>query len=128
MGIPQMELRNEALVLRWWWKLYTDPTSLWSMFVSKLRCIRRVDRGLVICKVGGSFFWKYLLKIRSRFFWSSVWTIGDGAMISFWHDHWGGSPLFVHGQGQIRPVRNGLSLKEECLSCIIWHLKHNHQF
>lgn len=77
MGVAQMETRNEALVLRWWWKLHTEPQSLWSVFVARIHCFKTREGGPIICKIGGSFFWKYLLQLRKLFQWSTVWCIGD---------------------------------------------------
>ena len=30
MGVSNLRFRNISLLLRWWWKLYTNVTCLWS--------------------------------------------------------------------------------------------------
>lgn len=37
LGIVDLELRNVALLLRWWWKLYNDSDSLWTIVIIRIR-------------------------------------------------------------------------------------------
>lgn len=30
LGVPDSQLRNIALLLRWWWRLYSNPEALWT--------------------------------------------------------------------------------------------------
>lgn len=36
LGITNLQLQNMALLLRWWWRLYTAPSSLWTITVTSL--------------------------------------------------------------------------------------------
>lgn len=37
LGIPDLHLRNVSLIMRWWWKLYNEPESIWSVLISRIR-------------------------------------------------------------------------------------------
>lgn len=40
LGLPNLQLRNQALIMRWWWKGYCEPDSLWSLLVVRIRTQR----------------------------------------------------------------------------------------
>lgn len=112
MGVPDLQRRNEALLMRWWWKLYSEEDSLWTEVITKLRQVRPNQTGPKIWCVGGSFFWKDLHKLRPLFHLCTKWMIGDGHSISFWTDNWSGPPLYIRQQGVPRPSQFGISLHE----------------
>lgn len=37
LRLPDLRLRNISLALRWWWKSYTDQTSMWTSLVVQIR-------------------------------------------------------------------------------------------
>lgn len=37
LGLPDLNLRNISLILRWWWKPYAEPDSMWARCISKIR-------------------------------------------------------------------------------------------
>lgn len=36
MGFSNLEFQNISLLLRWWWRAYTNPTALWTTMVTRL--------------------------------------------------------------------------------------------
>lgn len=90
MGLSDLYLRNISLLLRWWWKGYREPNSMWSLMIRQIRCQGVHIQGPLLWSKHGSFFWSDLISLKHLFDWSTTWIIGDGS-ISFWYDHW--SPL-----------------------------------
>lgn len=56
MGLPDLHLRNLSLILRWWWKLYTAPDSLWTSVVIRIRWQGNYSIGPRLWSQRGSFF------------------------------------------------------------------------
>lgn len=88
MGVTNLLIRNYSLLLRWWWRLYRIPNSLWSRTAITISSVTRDQQQHRIWKCSGSFFWMQLLKIRPLFNWSTYWQIGTGSSISYWFDTW----------------------------------------
>lgn len=110
MGIIDLRVQNTALLLRWWWRQYEEPTALWTITVTKLRCTGTYTNGPKFWAVKGSFFWNQLQKLKKPFQWSTGWIIGNGAGISFWQDSWSDTPLI--GERQTRPPSPFASLRD----------------
>lgn len=87
--MSDLTLRNTALLLRWWWKGYDEPNSMWTMLISKIRWQGNYAVGPKLWSRHGSFFWYDLISIKHVFSWSITWEVGDGTSISFWYDEWG---------------------------------------
>lgn len=83
MGITNIELQNEALLLRWWWRLYEGDDSLWAIVCRKLYAKPSKDEGPVAWIKKGSFFWTALATIKHIFHWCTSWVIGNGHRINF---------------------------------------------
>lgn len=110
LGIPDLELRNTALLLRWWWRLYWDPDSLWAIVATKIRSKSTYANGPRLWVINGSFFWKQLIRIHFIFQWSTTWCVGHGRSISFWYDSWAGVSLAKLGKGvRLQQVTASLS-------------------
>lgn len=88
MGAANLNFRNKALILRWWWRLYKMPECLWAQTVQHLYNLTPDTLSHHIWKKQGSFFWTQLHKIRPLFDMSVSWVIADGASISYWFDSW----------------------------------------
>lgn len=88
MGFSDLTTQNVALLLRWWWRIYTSPNSIWSQFSKLIYGRRATTTGPRVWVLRGSYFWNQLQKIRPFFVWSVEWEIGDGNSISFWSDIW----------------------------------------
>lgn len=109
MVVANLKIRNWSLLLRWWWRLYRQPDSLWSDTAIPLRCNHAGLRVPRIWSQQGPFFWKQLVKIRPLFLWSTRWHIGTGEAISYWFDSWT-FPIMASSQQQRLSNRN-ISLK-----------------
>lgn len=110
LGISNLTITNISLLLRWWWKLYTEPNGLWSVVVYRIHRRQLGDSQVKIWLKEGSFFWYQLQKLTALFTWSTSWKIGDGATISFWMDPWAGQPRIHLAEGDI--TRPYISLSE----------------
>lgn len=87
MGGGNLMFRNWALLLRWWWKLYRHPNSLWAQTAIPIRSLTpRKSHNIWMCQ--GSFFWMQLLKFKLIFDSCTSWIIGTGAAMSYWFDAW----------------------------------------
>lgn len=112
MGIANLRLRNTSLLLRWWWRAYNDPESLWTTVIFKIRLIGANTDGPLIWSQQGSFFWRQLRKIKSLFHCCAKWSIGQGTIISFWYDTWGDRPILISSVGGTRPPFQRISLRD----------------
>lgn len=92
LGLSNLSRVNISLLLRWWWKLYHEPTCLWTVTVVMLRKKGTVRNGPKIWLTDRSFFWYQLRKLRAMFTWCISWEVGEGKTISYWFDAWQGTP------------------------------------
>lgn len=88
MGGANLEKRNWALLLRWWWKLYRQQQSLWAQTITTIKSVTAARYTHRVWMLTGSFFWIQLLKLRPLFNWSTTWIINSGASIAYWFDNW----------------------------------------
>ena len=99
LGAANLVIRNKALLLRWWWRVYKTTECLWAQTVSQLYNLTTSAQSHQIWKREGSFFWSQLQKIRPLFDMSVRWSIGNGELISYWFDSW----TYPTMAAQIRP-------------------------
>ncbi|KAJ4763210.1 RNA-directed DNA polymerase (reverse transcriptase)-related family protein [Rhynchospora pubera] len=92
-GVKDLALQNKALLLKWWWRLYTEKDSLWLTYMSALFARRHGHAAPLNWISSGSFFWKDLLALRLLFQISTKWALGEAKVPSFWYDAWAGQPL-----------------------------------
>ncbi|XP_078159587.1 uncharacterized protein LOC144555214 [Carex rostrata] len=100
LGLSDLYMRNFSLILRWWWKLYKEPHSIWTQLMRQIRWHGAYCDGPLMWSKQGSFFWIQLHSVRYLFDLSIIWVIGNGHTISFWYDCWGKSVLVVTGSRQ----------------------------
>lgn len=100
------------LLLRWLWKLYNDQDSIWTVTIKQLKSTQAQTEGPLVLNASGSFFWKRLSKYKRIFNWCTVWAIGTGTRISFWHDDWRGLVLYDRSRGDTRPQMFAISLRD----------------
>lgn len=81
--------------------IYQELHGLWGDIILKIRRLNIRSIGPVIWKVGGSFFWQQLFKIKHFFHWSAQWSVGTGMLISYWYDSWDGAPIRSFKDGGI---------------------------
>lgn len=110
MGIINIQLQNEALLLRWWWRLYQGGDSLWAVVCQMLYAKPSEEGGPAAWIKQGSFFWTALNSMKHIFHWCTSWDIGNGFRINFWYDSWAGSPIL--NQSDPVPDNPVLSLRE----------------
>ena len=116
LGLPDLHLRNISLILRWWWKPYAEPDSMWAKCISKIRTNIVQHPGLLIWSKKGSFFWTQLQGIKGIFEFSTTWVIGTGNTISYWFDNWGRGILANQGtQIQHRMISLGMAATTQAL-------------
>lgn len=111
LGLSDLYLRNISLLLRWWWKGYKEPQSMWTLLITRISWQGIFVSGPKLWSQQGSFFWGDLISIKHLFDWSTTWIIGDGSAISYWYDHWGGKPLKSVGS---RCINSAWSLQKAC--------------
>lgn len=56
LGVCDFNIQDIALLLRWWWKLYTEASSLWTAMVTRLYWIGTQMQGPSFGGKEGSFF------------------------------------------------------------------------
>lgn len=112
LGAVNLEFRNLSLVMRWWWKIQTEPEGLWAYTAITLRAVQMQTDGPLVWTAKGSFFWHQLLKWKHIYHWSVTVKVGQGTMISFWYDTWGKRPLRDLKDGLPRPRLQSISLRD----------------
>lgn len=63
MGMQDLQLHNIALLIRWWWRAYTNPDCLWTVIITKISWTGIYAEGPDFWSVLGTFFWKNWLQI-----------------------------------------------------------------
>lgn len=107
-----LRLHNTALLLRWWWRAYNNPTCLWTVTITMIRWTGIYANGPSFLSVSESIFWRKLQALRSIFNCIIAWIIGDGKAISYWFDSWDGTPLANRVHEGKRPIIPRLSLSD----------------
>ncbi|KAJ4765864.1 RNA-directed DNA polymerase (reverse transcriptase)-related family protein [Rhynchospora pubera] len=92
-GLIDLRLQNIALLLRWLWRLYSQPSSLWSMVAKLLFAKRNNSTPPLGWNSNGSFFWRQLGALRFYFQISTRIELCNGNNTLFWFDNWGGTNL-----------------------------------
>ncbi|KAJ4776087.1 RNA-directed DNA polymerase (reverse transcriptase)-related family protein [Rhynchospora pubera] len=110
LGLKDLVLQNKALLLRWWWRLYTAPNSLWFQNMSSIYSRRSQPSPPITWLSSGSFFWKELFNLRLLFQLSTCWEVASGILPSFWYDAWGGEPILYLTQEDAKPTKPNCSL------------------
>lgn len=101
LGVPNLEVRNISLLLRWWWCLYEETNYLWSLTVMQ---IWRKGTNSEVPKL-----WV------DPFFGSNCWRLGKlglGILFPFGLITWNGSPLAGRHSTQQRIILPSIFLKE----------------
>ncbi|KAJ3672310.1 hypothetical protein LUZ60_007031 [Juncus effusus] len=86
LGVLNLEIFNNAMLLKWIWKYFSENHGLqWKTLVYKL-CL---EGGEVIKNSADSYFWSEIKKLMPFFLVSTEFVLGNGASASFWHSNWG---------------------------------------
>ncbi|KAJ4817271.1 RNA-directed DNA polymerase (reverse transcriptase)-related family protein [Rhynchospora pubera] len=142
LGLSNLHIHNLAFLLRWIWRLYDTPESLWGSVASILYSPLHGIASPVTWNSAGSFFWNDLRSLRFYFQISVISHVGNGTDISFWYDNWGGEPLLFFLKNSALPFRPKITLrqawpilrqllpqplnfKENCISSVLQSLTFN---
>ncbi|KAJ3689098.1 hypothetical protein LUZ61_018262 [Rhynchospora tenuis] len=115
-GLRDLRLHNLALLLRWWWRLFNNPDSLWYSFARRLYAKRNTDVPPILWNSTGSFFWRDLFSIRFYFQICTASSVGSGHNTSFWYGNWAGSCLYYCSSDTKPPSNRFISLRAAMLS------------
>ncbi|XP_050222663.1 uncharacterized protein LOC126672753 [Mercurialis annua] len=96
LGISSLRVRNQSLLFKWVWKLrFCCKNSLWFTVVASGSNISDWDSLLLGDNKKMSSIWKGIKKkcCGDEFVWKVFvgnirYKIGDGALVSVWHDNW----------------------------------------
>ena len=81
LGITNTRLLNEALLLKWVWRLYRSDDG--DLCCQLLRNKYLMGKPISICKGNkGSYFWKGLNKIKHLMDWGASFSVNNGKSIS----------------------------------------------
>lgn len=90
----KLDLKNEALLSKWWWRFGVEKDLLWRVVLeSKYGYSKKDWLPLLPISSGGSMVWKDIVNLPSKEVFLKGLEIfpGNGKLISFWHDTWVGN-------------------------------------
>uniref|UniRef100_A0A803Q9D0 Reverse transcriptase domain-containing protein n=1 Tax=Cannabis sativa TaxID=3483 RepID=A0A803Q9D0_CANSA len=87
LGIRRIKDFNSSLLLKWGWKLITDPQNLWCSIMNE-KYLKGRNLFDVEKKGTESMLWKAILKSRPLLKEGLCRKIGDGTTTSIWFDAW----------------------------------------
>ncbi|KAJ3705206.1 hypothetical protein LUZ61_008911 [Rhynchospora tenuis] len=117
-GLLDLRLQNISLLLRWWWRLYSEPHSLWGKIAKQLFSKMNPNIPPLAWNKNGSFFWNDLFSLRSHFQICTSSVIGTGMSTMFWYCNWGGTTMFYYNSSEKPPSRQLISLRD---ALTVWH-------
>ncbi|KAJ4819455.1 RNA-directed DNA polymerase (reverse transcriptase)-related family protein [Rhynchospora pubera] len=120
-GLTELTLQNTILLLKFWWRLFSEKTSIWTTFLTAIYSRARNPTNPLLWKGEGSFFWKQLRSLRALFQISTTWEINSGTTPLFWFDSWNGKPLIFFSKSTPWPVKPHFSLRQAA-SNLLLHL------
>jgi len=87
LGILNTRTLNEALILKWVWKLYNSDEE--DLCCSLLRNKYLRNKPFACSKKkGGSQFWRGVQQVKNKFFLGASFQVGNRENIRFWVDTW----------------------------------------
>jgi hypothetical protein len=92
LGIQNLEIQNECLLSKWFFKLINED-GLWQTILRNKylanQTIGKVDR-----LPGDSHFWSGLMKVKDKFLRFGSFQLNNRTQIRFWEDKWIGNHAF----------------------------------
>ena len=97
LGVGDIELKNEALLLKWWWRYATEDAPMWKKII---RSVHNEGQALIpLCiprKAQGQGIWNSLKRMvqDSKLTAPKVYmqnlklVVGNGNKVRFWEDPW----------------------------------------
>ena len=86
LGIPDLEVKNRALLGKWLFKLLTED-GVWQTLLRR-KYIGSNALSQISWKSGDSHFWAGLMATKKFFFPFGSFSIKSGSEIRFWEDKW----------------------------------------
>ena len=91
LGIRNLVTFNQALLGKWLWRYATEREALWRKIVElKYGSMRGGWCSTIVQGTYGTSLWKTIRKGWPRFAAYVSFKVGNGALLSFWQDHWCG--------------------------------------
>lgn len=96
LGLGHIEVKNAALLYKWWWRWLAERNKFW-WYVVKSKYNLRMDEGLNQCLNLRelSFMMKDICAVNKDELWAEFlakdnfgWIVGDGREVLFWEDNW----------------------------------------
>ncbi|XP_061347266.1 uncharacterized protein LOC133292825 [Gastrolobium bilobum] len=88
LGLKRLEFMNDAMLAKRVWSFSNKPDHLWvQVLKSKYESRSSRAAGFVACN-GDSSLWKNMCRIWRMMEGRLRWEVGDGRIVSFWHDNW----------------------------------------
>ncbi|KAJ1691081.1 hypothetical protein LUZ63_015236 [Rhynchospora breviuscula] len=112
LGLLDLRLQNISLLLRWIWRLYAQPSSMWSTISYQLFAKRNANIPPLGWNRNGSFFWKQLLALRLYFQISTRTELHNGETTLFWFNNWGGAFLSFFQSSAAIPFRQWVTVSQ----------------
>lgn len=93
LGIINTAVMNKCLIIKWWWKILTVDQGTMGLKLLKAKYFPN-GSPLFASAVGGSQFWRDLVKVKDDFRAQVKFLVGNRTSIQFWLDWWhGDAPL-----------------------------------
>ena len=128
LGITNTRFLNEALLLKWIWRLYNGGED--DLCCQLLRAKYLRNKPLALSKgKKGSQFWTGIQKIRAKFNWGATFILGDGKSILFWEDVLvGNTPLRLQYPKLYGCCANKNARVSECWVAGEWKIQFHRSF
>nr|GEZ39695.1 RNA-directed DNA polymerase, eukaryota, reverse transcriptase zinc-binding domain protein [Tanacetum cinerariifolium] len=100
LGVGSLSAFNKALLLKWRWRLFNFPNSLW---VQIIKTFHGNEAGIDLGGCQTSGIWEKIVRTINHLHSSGIvplnsshFKVGDGSSIRFWKDTWlGNDPLYI---------------------------------
>jgi hypothetical protein len=93
VGVLNLKLQNEALLMKFLHKLYNKEDTPWVTLLWKSYDQEKIPHAMDPC---GSFWWKDILKLAPIFRNIASCQVGQGNIVLFWKDVWMGEVAVEH--------------------------------
>jgi hypothetical protein len=128
LGITNTRFLNEALILKWAWRLQSMVGE--DICGQLLKAKYFPNKSFIQSSAGrGSQFWKGVVKVRWKLKWCSTSQVGDGRQTRFWEDTWlGRVPLKLIFPGLYNISDRKNDLVSDCYKQGEWVTKFRRSF
>ncbi|KAH9733957.1 putative ribonuclease H protein [Citrus sinensis] len=96
LGLKNLSLMNEALLMKIRWGLIYSPNSLWVQVLLSKYTLNHTSLPNVLPMKYGSYMWKVVARIWPEVLKGIKWDIGNGNKVRFWWDNWATEEYPLH--------------------------------